>query len=54
MLNPNKPIFFIHGWLSSPTGEKAQLFLEKLKAQPLSYRDCDPHEIDADECITTL
>lgn len=47
-------LYFIHGWLSSPTGEKAQLFKEHLNAEPLSYRDCDPQDINVDECINTL
>ncbi len=47
-------VYFIHGWLSSPNGEKAQLLKEHLNAEPLSYRDCEPQEINVDECINTL
>jgi predicted esterase YcpF (UPF0227 family) len=48
-------LYFIHGYESSPTGEKATLLKKTLKALPITYRDGAPEDlviVQALHCIS--
>jgi pimeloyl-ACP methyl ester carboxylesterase len=47
-------LYYIHGYQSSPTGDKAQLFSHTLKAYPIPYRTCKPEDIDITDCLKNI
>jgi predicted esterase YcpF (UPF0227 family) len=47
-------LYFIHGYLSSPTSAKATLFAETLKAIPIKYRDGAPEDIVISDCLQKI
>ena len=47
-------LYYIHGYQSSPAGEKAILFAQQLDARPIRYRDCPPEELIIDDCIDRI
>jgi predicted esterase YcpF (UPF0227 family) len=44
-------LYFIHGYMSSPTGEKAVLFKKTLHAIPITYRTCPPEDLDITDAL---
>jgi predicted esterase YcpF (UPF0227 family) len=44
-------LYFLHGYKSSPTGEKALLFQKTLQAIPLKYRDGAPEDLDVNDAL---
>ena len=38
-------LFYIHGYQSSPDGDKGILFREQLHAKAIKYRDCEPEDL---------
>ena len=47
-------LYYIHGYESSPTGEKGTLFKKKLNAKAIRYRDCEPEEIIISNCLKRI
>jgi predicted esterase YcpF (UPF0227 family) len=47
-------LYYIHGYQSSPNGEKATLLKEKLQAIPISYREGAPGELVISECLSRI
>ncbi|MFO7677208.1 MAG: YqiA/YcfP family alpha/beta fold hydrolase [Thermoplasmatota archaeon] len=52
--NKSPKIYYIHGYQSTPKGEKALLFKKKLKATPITYRDCSPEKLIISHCLTQI
>jgi predicted esterase YcpF (UPF0227 family) len=50
----NSKLYFIHGYQSSPNGDKAKLFREKLNATPITYRTCRPEDIVISDCVNRI
>jgi predicted esterase YcpF (UPF0227 family) len=44
-------LYYLHGYQSSPTGEKATLFKETLGAIPIAYRDDTPENLVISRCL---
>lgn len=44
-------LYFLHGYHSSPTGEKAVLFERTLQAVPLVYREGRPEDMDVSDAL---
>ena len=44
-------LYYLHGYQSSPTGEKAIIFKEKLGAIPIAYRDDSPENLVISRCL---
>jgi len=49
-----KNLFYIHGYQSSPDGEKGRLFQTALHAQAIQYRTCPPEELVISECLAQI
>ena len=47
-------IYFIHGYLSSPTGIKAILFKKTIHAIPITYRNGNPKDLVISECLKRI
>jgi len=47
-------LYFIHGYQSTPNGEKATLFKESLHASPINYQDTSPEEIRISHCLEKI
>lgn len=47
-------LYYIHGYLSSPTSVKAILFKEKLQSIPLKYRDGQPEDLVIADCLDRI
>jgi predicted esterase YcpF (UPF0227 family) len=47
-------LYYIHGYQSSPDGDKAKLFREKLNALPITYRNCRPEDIVISDCVNRI
>jgi predicted esterase YcpF (UPF0227 family) len=43
--------YYIHGYLSSPKGDKANLFRDTLDVIPIQYRNCEPEDLEISSCI---
>ncbi len=57
MINSRKQkdkLYYIHGYQSSPEGNKGILFKEKLNAEAIKYRDCEPENLVISECLTKI
>lgn len=48
------PIFYIHGYQSSPEGTKGALFSQTLQAIALKYRDVPPEDLVITECLERI
>jgi pimeloyl-ACP methyl ester carboxylesterase len=44
-------LYYLHGYQSSPTGEKATLLKEALGAIPIAYRDDSPEKLVISRCL---
>ncbi|MBN2599306.1 MAG: alpha/beta fold hydrolase [Candidatus Thermoplasmatota archaeon] len=44
-------LYYLHGYQSSPNGEKATLFKEALQALSIAYRDSSPEELRISDCL---
>jgi len=51
---PDVKLYYIHGYKSSPNGDKGILFKEKLNAFAIKYRDCEPEELIISSCINRI
>lgn len=47
-------LYYIHGYQSTPTGEKATLFKKTLDAIAISYQDTSPEEIRIPHCLEKI
>lgn len=47
-------IFYIHGYLSSPDGTKAQLFHQLLDAHPIRYRSIPAEQLVIKDCLKEI
>ncbi|UCD13594.1 MAG: alpha/beta fold hydrolase, partial [Thermoplasmatales archaeon] len=46
--------YYIHGYLSSPDGDKGILFREQLHAKAIKYRDCEPEDLVISDCLKRI
>ena len=44
-------LYYLHGYQSSPTGEKATMFKETLGAIPIAYRNDSPENLVISRCL---
>jgi predicted esterase YcpF (UPF0227 family) len=47
-------LYYIHGYQSNPTGEKAILLKEELQVIPITYQDSPPEELVISECLSRI
>jgi len=47
-------LYYIHGYESSPDGEKGRLFQKALHAQAIRYRDCAPEQLVIGDCLERI
>jgi predicted esterase YcpF (UPF0227 family) len=47
-------LYYIHGYQSSPDGEKATLLKETIQAIPIRYREGSPEELAISECLSRI
>jgi pimeloyl-ACP methyl ester carboxylesterase len=47
-------IYFIHGYLSSPTGIKATLFNKTIHAIPITYQNGNPEDLVISDCLKRI
>ncbi|MFA5102137.1 MAG: YqiA/YcfP family alpha/beta fold hydrolase [Candidatus Thermoplasmatota archaeon] len=47
-------LYYLHGYQSSPNGEKAMLLKETLQALPIVYRDSPPEELRISQCLQRI
>ncbi len=47
-------LFYIHGYQSSPDGDKAKLFKNELTAIPIKYRDVEPEKLVISDCLKCI
>ena len=47
-------LYYIHGYQSSPDGNKGTLFREKLNAKAIKYRDCEPEDLIISDCLKRI
>lgn len=47
-------LYYIHGYQSTPNGEKATLFKEALHARAISYQDTSPEKIRIPHCLEKI
>lgn len=47
-------LYYIHGYQSSPDGEKATLLKETIQAIPICYREGSPEELVISECLSRI
>jgi pimeloyl-ACP methyl ester carboxylesterase len=47
-------LYYLHGYQSSPNGEKATLFKETLQAMPIKYRESSPENLVISKCLTRI
>ncbi len=47
-------LYYIHGYQSSPNGEKAALLKATLHAIPIAYREGAPEELVISECLSRI
>jgi predicted esterase YcpF (UPF0227 family) len=47
-------IYFIHGYQSSPDGDKATLLRDSLGVIPIRYRDCAPEDLIISSCVNEI
>ena len=44
-------LYYLHGYQSSPNGEKATIFKETLGVIPIAYRDVSPEDLVISRCL---
>ncbi len=54
MIIQSPPIFYIHGYQSSPDGAKGALFSQTLQAIALKYRDGPPEDLIITDCLDRI
>ena len=54
MIVQSPPIFYIHGYQSSPDGAKGALFSQTLQARALKYRDVPPEYLVINESLERI
>ena len=47
-------LYYIHGYQSTPDGEKGTLFKEKLDVIAIKYRDCEPENLIIADCLKRI
>jgi len=47
-------LYYIHGYMSEPNSTKGTLFMEKLNAKAIKYRDCEPEELKIADCVLRI
>ncbi len=47
-------LYYIHGYLSSPDGDKGTLFSKQLQAKAIKYRDVPPENLVIADCLTRI
>ena len=47
-------LYYIHGYQSTPDGEKGTLFKEKLDVKAIKYRDCEPENLIIADCLKRI
>jgi predicted esterase YcpF (UPF0227 family) len=47
-------LYYIHGYQSSPNGEKAILLKETLQVIPITYQDSPPQELVISKCLSRI
>jgi predicted esterase YcpF (UPF0227 family) len=47
-------LYFIHGYQSSPDGEKATLLKKTVDAIPITYRESPPEDLIISECLSRI
>jgi pimeloyl-ACP methyl ester carboxylesterase len=47
-------LYYLHGYQSSPTGEKATLLKETLHVHPISYREGPPEDLVISQCLDRI
>ena len=47
-------LYYIHGYQSTPDGDKGALFKEKLNAIAIKYRDCEPEYLIIADCLKRI
>jgi predicted esterase YcpF (UPF0227 family) len=47
-------LYYLHGYQSSPTGEKATLLKKTLHAIPIPYNENTPEELIISQCLTRI
>jgi predicted esterase YcpF (UPF0227 family) len=47
-------LYYLHGYQSSPNGEKATIFKETLQAIPIAYRDDSPSTLVISRCLNRI
>jgi predicted esterase YcpF (UPF0227 family) len=50
----NEKIYYIHGYLSSPDGDKGILFKKHLNAEAIKYRECEPEDLVISKCLQKI
>ena len=54
MIVQSPPVFYIHGYQSSPDGTKGALFSQTLQAIALKYRDVPPEDLVIADCLDRI
>ena len=47
-------LYYLHGYQSSPMGQKATLFKETLHAIPITYRENAPEDLVISRCLSQI
>jgi predicted esterase YcpF (UPF0227 family) len=47
-------LYYIHGYQSSPTGEKAILLKEELQVIPITYQESPPQDLVISKCLSRI
>jgi predicted esterase YcpF (UPF0227 family) len=47
-------LYYIHGYQSSPSGQKATLLKETIQAIPITYRDGPPEDLIISKCLDRI
>ena len=47
-------LYYIHGYQSTPDGDKGTLFREKLNVKAIKYRDCNPEDLIIADCLKRI
>lgn len=47
-------LYYIHGYQSSPKSNKGVIFKEKLGAEAIKYRDCEPEDLVISDCLKRI
>jgi len=50
----NTMLYYIHGYQSTPDGDKGTLFREKLNVKAIKYRDCNPEDLIIADCLKRI